>query len=365
MGRPVDVKSGDLLICFAITFGGRVKCRLTLQCIVFVMFLVFFAGSGCYPCFFCVQKLFLCLLRAGVDEQIEETMESFRRRGMKSKGNVISSYLIITVGTVIMAVGIYFFKFPNHFSTGGVSGLSMILTALFPGLTAGQYMMIFNVLLLIIGLLVFGKSFAVKTVYSSVLLSVCTRVFEVVIPLKSPLTEQKLLELIFAIALTAVGSAMIFNERASAGGTDIVAMILKKYTNLDIGKALLCSDIVLAAASLWVFDIETGMFSILGLVMKAFVVDNVIDGINLSKCFTIITDKDEEICKFINQELHRGATVSVCSGAFTGTDRKMIITVLNRGQAVMLKHFIQETDAHAFTVITNSSDILGKGFRNC
>ena len=140
-------------------------------------------------------------------------------------------------------------------------------------------------------------------------------------------------------------------------------MILKKFTNLNIGRALLCSDIILAAASLWVFDISTGMFSILGLVMKAFVVDNVIDGINLSKCFTIITDKDKEICEFINTELHRGATVSVCSGAFTGEDRRMIITVLNRNQAVLLKQFIKKTDKNAFTMITNSSDILGKGFR--
>ena len=280
-----------------------------------------------------------------------------------TKTETLKSYLIITAGTVIMAAGIYFFKFPNNFSTGGVSALSMILTALFPILTAGQYMMIINILLLIVGLLVFGKQFAVKTIYSSLLLSICTRIFEVVIPLAQPLTNEKLLELIFAIGLTAIGSALIFNEAASSGGTDIIAMILKKFTNLNIGRALLCSDIILAAASLWVFDISTGMFSILGLVMKAFVVDNVIDGINLSKCFTIITDKDKEICEFINSELHRGATVSVCSGAFTGEDRKMIITVLNRNQAVLLKQVIKKTDKNAFTMITHSSDILVKGFR--
>ena len=280
-----------------------------------------------------------------------------------NKAETLKSYLVITVGTVIMAAGIYFFKFPNNFSTGGVSALSMILTALFPILTAGQYMMIINVLLLIVGLLVFGKNFAVKTIYSSLLLSICTRIFEVIVPLSQPLTNEKFLELIFAIGLTAIGSALIFNEAASSGGTDIIAMILKKFTNLNIGRALLCSDIILAAASLWVFDISTGMFSILGLVMKAFVVDNVIDGINLSKCFTIITDKDKEICEFINSELHRGATVSVCSGAFTGEDRRMIITVLNRNQAVLLKQFIKKTDKNAFTMITNSSDILGKGFR--
>ena len=283
---------------------------------------------------------------------------------MKEKlQSTLKSYLTITVGTIIMAVGIYFFKFPNNFSTGGVSALSMILTKLFPMMTAAQYMMIFNVLLLAVGLLIFGKTFAVQTVYCSMLLSICTRVLEVVMPLSSPITDQTLLELVYAIGLTAIGSAILFNEGASSGGTDIVAMILKKYTSLDIGKALLYSDIILAVASIWVFDIATGMFSILGLVMKAFVVDNVIDGINLTKCFTIITDKDKEICNFINNELHRGATVSECSGAFTGENRKMILTVLKRGQAVALKRFIKEADPHAFTMITNSSDILGKGFR--
>ncbi len=296
---------------------------------------------------------------------VKMTIFDFTRvKTMKEKlQSTLKSYLTITVGTIIMAVGIYFFKFPNNFSTGGVSALSMILTKLVPILTAAQYMMIFNVLLLIVGLLIFGKTFAVQTIYCSMLLSVCTRVFEVVMPLSAPITNQTLLELVYAIGLTAIGSAILFNEGASSGGTDIVAMILKKYTSLDIGKALLYSDIILAVASIWVFDIATGMFSILGLVMKAFVVDNVIDGINLTKCFTIITDKDKEICDYINNELHRGATISECSGAFTGANRKMILTVLKRGQAVALKRFIKETDPHAFTMITNSSDILGKGFR--
>ena len=195
------------------------------------------------------------------------------------------------------------------------------------------------------------------------LLSICTRVFEIVLPMEAAFTDQKFLELIFAIGLTAVGSAILFNENASSGGTDIVAMILKKYSSLDIGKALLCSDAILAVASAFVFDIETGMFSVLGLVMKAFVVDNVIDSINLTKCFQIITDKDKEICEFITKDLHRGATVSMCTGAFTHDDKRIIITVLNRPQAVALKQYIKSVDPKAFTVITNSSDILGRGFR--
>lgn len=276
---------------------------------------------------------------------------------------VIKSYLIMTVGALIMAMGIYFFKFPNNFSTGGISALSILLSPIITSFSPGQIMMFFNVLLLVVGFLVFGRKFAFKTVYCSLALSVFTRLFEVAIPMDSPFTDQKFLELIFAIGLTAVGSAILFNENASSGGTDIVAMILKKFTSLDIGKALLCSDAILAIASAFIFDIETGMFSVLGLVMKAFVVDNVIESINLTKCFQIITDKDKEICDFITKELHRGATVSLCTGAFTHDNKRIIITVLNRGQAVALKQYIKKVDPKAFTVITNSSDIVGKGFR--
>lgn len=287
---------------------------------------------------------------------LEENMKNKKTSGLLS-------YLIITAGTIVMSAGIYFFKFPNNFSTGGVSALSMLLAAMVPGVTAGQFMMYTNILLLIVGFLFFGRKFAIKTVYSSLLLSFCTRFFEVKFPLASPLTDQTFLELVFAIGLIAVGSAIIFNENASTGGTDIIAMIIKKYSSMNIGRALLCSDFVLASAGFFVFGIETGLYSVLGLVFKAFVVDNIIDGINLSKCFIIITDNNLEVCSYINNELHRGATISACEGAFSNTDKKMIITVLNRMQAVQLKLYLREHDPHAFTVITNSSDIVGKGFR--
>lgn len=296
-----------------------------------------------------------------------KTLSIKQKKGIWAKQTVgvIASYSMISFGTVLMAAGIYFFKFPNHFSTGGVSSLAIILGRIVPLFSEGQYMAVANLLLLIIGLLVFGRNFAFKTVYCSVLLSILTRVFEVVLPLAQPLTNQKMLELVFAIGLTAAGSALIFNEQASSGGTDIVAMILKRFSSLNIGKALLCSDAVLAVCSFFIFDTETGMFSVLGLVLKALVVDNLIDGINLSKCFTIIADEDkaEVICEYIKTDLHRGATVCESQGAFRNEEKRMIITVLNRGQAILLKRYIAKTDPHAFTVITNSSDVLGKGFR--
>lgn len=299
---------------------------------------------------------------------------------MKSKFlDTLKTYLIITIGGLIVACGVYFFSFPNNFSTGGVSSLSILLAKLIGVeiFTPGLIMAVVNVILLIIALIIFGKTFAFKTVYCSLLISLFSLIMEKVLPInKIPnvvvssngtitLTGEPFLELIFAIGCIAVGSAITFSVGASSGGTDIVAMILKKYTNLDISRALFVSDAVLVLASFFIFNIRIGLFSLLGLILKSFIVDIVIDGIYLTKCFYIITSRDNEIVEFINNKLHRGATVSMCTGSFTHEDKKIIITVLSRTQAMQLKTYIQETgDGSDFTIITNSSDIIGKGFRS-
>ena len=278
----------------------------------------------------------------------------------------ILSYIIITIGTAIIAVAIYFFKFPNHFSVGGVSSLAVLLAELFDHtITESQIMSIANIALLIVALIVFGKNFAIKTIYSTVLLSTLTLVFEKVFPLSSPITDQKFLELILTIGGIAIGSAILFSQGASSGGTDVIAMIIKKFTGSEIGTALLISDAVMAISSGFIFpdNPEICLYSIVGLVLKSFIVDNVIDGFNRNKYFIIVTQKEKEACDFIHNILHRGATISKCVGSFTGEEKSMITTVLNRTQAGMLKKYLKEIDPSAFTVITNSSDIVGKGFR--
>lgn len=299
---------------------------------------------------------------------------------MKSKIlDTLKTYLIVTIGGIIVACGVYFFSFPNNFSTGGTSALSVLVAKLVATfapsfaqyITPGLVMMSVNVILLIIALIIFGKDFAFKTIYCSLLISLSSFLLEKFLPITSvtggnpTLTDSPLLELIFAIGCIAVGSAITFSVGASSGGTDIVAMILKKYTNLDISRALLVSDAVLVLASFFIFDLRIGLYSLLGLILKSFIVDTVIDGIYLTKCFYIITSRENEIVEFINNKLHRGATVSMCTGSFTHEDRKIIITVLSRSQAMQLKNYIKETgDGTDFTIITNSSDIIGKGFRS-
>ena len=280
-----------------------------------------------------------------------------------SLGSIAKEYVLLTLGTVIMAVGTYFFKFPNNFSTGGVTGLAVVLARYFPMISRADFVMIFNVALLGLGVAVFGKSFAGKTVYVSLLMSAVTWLMERMIPMAAPMTNQPLLELIFAVSLPAIGSAMLFNLDASSGGTDIVAMVLRKYTSLDIGKALICSDLVITLAACVAFGMETGLFSILGLVMKSLLVDMVLENINTHKYFHIITTKPQAIEEFITSTLHRGATELHGEGAYTHEGRTVLLTVMNRHEAVLLRRYVRQVDPGAFVLIINTGEIVGKGFR--
>lgn len=273
-------------------------------------------------------------------------------------------FLLMTLGIVLVSIGVYFFKFPNNFSMGGVSGLAVILAPLspFPWLTASAINGIINILFLFLGFAMLNRGFGLRTVYCSVLYSLVIQVFEWVCPLNGPLTDEKVLELFFAVIFPALGSAILFNIDASSGGTDIIAMILKKYTGLDVGKALLLSDVVIAGATFLLFDIETGLFSILGLVLKSVLVDSVIESLNRRKNFFIITSNPEVACQYITDELHRGATVWEGQGAYTHEAHWIILTALSRGQAVVLRRFLKEKDPKAFFIIANSSEIFGKGF---
>ena len=264
-----------------------------------------------------------------------------------------------------MAVGIYFFKAPNGFATGGVSGLSILLAKLFPQfLSQAIYMAIINVILLVLGVAILGKECGILTVYCSLMLSLENWLFEFFIPLEAPLTSYPLLELVYAVMLTGIGGAIIFKCKASGGGTDIIALILKKYTSLDVGQALLISDFFIAASTLFIYGVEVGLFSLLGLFAKVFIVDDVLDSMNMCKAFTIITTKPDEIDDFITNELHHGATMYDAVGAYTGENRKVIITACRLSEGIRLRKKAKEIDPHSFIIITKTSEIMGKGFRD-
>lgn len=275
--------------------------------------------------------------------------------------HTLAEYALITASIMLMVVGVYFFKFPNHFAFGGVTGFSTVISAM-TRWSASDFTTIINMALLVLGFLFLGKSFGVKTVYASIVMSVGLSVLERMCPLDRPLTTEPLLELMFAIFLPAISSAILFNIGASSGGTDIIAMILKKHTSLNIGTVLMLVDIASVAASFFVFGPETGLFSTIGLAAKSLVIDDVIENINLCKCFNIICDNPDPICDYIINTLHRSATIYQAQGAFTHHNKTVIMTTMSRGQALKLRGFIRQVEPHAFMLISNSSEIVGKGF---
>lgn len=274
----------------------------------------------------------------------------------------LKEYSMLTIATILLVVGVYVFKFPNNFSFGGVTGISVILAKVFH-LSAGTYNFIINVALLVLGFIFLGASFGIKTVYVSLLSSFGLSALEKFFPMSHPLTSQPVLELVFAIVLPALSAAILFNMDASGGGTDIIAMILKKYTHFDIGMALFLVDFLITLAAFIVFDPETGLFSFCGLMAKSLVIDSAIENINLCKYFTIICNNPDPICDFIHTELDRSATVYQAQGAYSHQNKSVILTVMKRSQAVELRNFVKKTEPTAFIMITNSSEIIGKGFR--
>ena len=293
------------------------------------------------------------------DEPVKERTASMR----KEQKDSLREWLYITAGILIMSAGIYFFKFPNHFSTGGVTGIAIVLGHYIPAITPATLVTIINIALLVLGFAVIGKSFGIRTVYASLLMSGTLQLLEAVCPMAAPMTSQPLVELMFAVGLPAVGSAILFNLDASSGGTDILAMILKKYTALNIGIALLCSDIVITVSACFAFGMETGLFSILGLIIKSLFMDLVLDNLMTKKCFQIITSDPDPIERFITATLHRGATRLQGEGVYTHEGKSLLLTAVSRHEAVLLRNFIRKQDPAAFMIITSSTEIIGKGFR--
>lgn len=284
--------------------------------------------------------------------------------GREMNLKTLKSYLLITLGTVLMAVGVYFFEFTNNFSTGGTAGLAMVISNMTGFLTPAQLSSIFNIFLLVVGLIVLGKAFTVKTIYCTLLFSALLNLFEQFFPMTAPFTSQKTIELLIDMLLVSVGAALIFNEDGSSGGTDVIAMIMKKYTKLNVGKALLIADSVVILLCFSAYGTEIGILSLFAITIRALVVDGAIDSFNSSKFLIIITDKEADILQYIMHDLERGASVvNHCVGAYTNNEKRMIISVMDKREAVKVKKKIKEVDPFAFVIVGTSNDIQGDGFK--
>ena len=267
----------------------------------------------------------------------------------------------LNLGLILTAFAIVAFKTPNHFAFGGTSGVSVILSTLFPTLPVGVFMWIINAILVVLGFIFLERKAILWSVFASFALSAYVSLFELFIPTDVSMTGDMWLDLCFAVILPALGSAIVFDIGASTGGTDILAMILKRRTTLEIGRALLLVDIGIVTIAAFLYGPR--VYCVLGLFAKTLVVDKAIESIHLRKVCTIICSEPRKVEEFIVKHLNRTATISRGYGAFSGNCVTVIMSVLSRREAVQLRRYTRDIDPDAFITIVDSSEIVGKGFR--
>lgn len=275
----------------------------------------------------------------------------------------VAFFLMLNVGLILTAVAMVLFKTPNHLAFGGTTGVAIVLGALFPQLPVSSFMWVLNVALVILGFVFLDRKAMIWSSFASIALSAYVSLFEWIFPVTQSITGDLTLDVCFAVLLPALGSALVFDIGASTGGTDILAMILRKRTDVEIGKALFAVDIAIVCAAAVIYGPRTGLWCILGLVAKTFVVDSAIESIRQRKVCQVICKYPHEVEEFIVRKLGRTATVQTGWGAYSGRRVIILTTVLTRREAMELRLYVRGIDRGAFITIISSSEIIGQGFR--
>lgn len=278
---------------------------------------------------------------------------------MKKKLNyadIVKETAILTVAVAIIAAAVYFFLVPSHTSVSSISGLGIVLSNFVP-LQLSAITMILNVVLLIIGFFTCGREFGVKTVYTSVMLPLFLRLFEIIFPDFGSMTDSQELDVLCYVLVVSVGLSILFNRNASSGGLDIVAKIMNKYLHMELGKAMSLSGMCVALSAALVYDKKTVVLSILGTYFNGIVLDHFIFDHNIKRRVCIITKKEEELRQFIIHDLHSGATIYEAIGAYNMEKRREIITIVDKGEYQKLMKFINQEDPKAFITVYNVSNM--------
>lgn len=263
---------------------------------------------------------------------------------------------ILTGAVAIIAAAVYFFLVPSHASVSSISGLGIVLANFVP-LPLSAITMILNVVLLVIGFLTCGREFGAKTVYTSILLPAFIGLFERLFPNLGSLTDSQELDVLCYILVVSVGLSILFNRNASSGGLDIVAKIMNKYLHMDLGKAMSLSGMCVALSAALVYDKKTVVLSVLGTYFNGLVLDHFIFDNNIKRRVCIITGKEEELRRFIIEDLHSGATVYESSGAYNMQKRREIITIVDKAEYQKLMSYMNREDPQAFITVYTVSDM--------
>jgi uncharacterized membrane-anchored protein YitT (DUF2179 family) len=278
---------------------------------------------------------------------------------MKEK---IEQFILINIGLLIMAAGLYVFLIPADLAVGGVTGLAMVIQNYFPSINIGLLMIAFNIVLFTLAFIVIGTEFGGLTIYCSFALSGMIGLFEWFIPIENPIVGDIILNLIFGIVIQGIGMALVFYQNASTGGTDIVAKIIHKFTRIDIGKSLFMSDALITLMAGLAFGLTLGLYAFVGILINGLVIDKVIAGFETKIQVMIISEKHKIINAYIHEHLNRGSTVLNGSGGFSRNEKSIINCVLSRKECMALKHFIKENDPCAFMTMNFVHEVYGEGF---
>ena len=272
----------------------------------------------------------------------------------------IKEYLLTTIGVALTAIALEYFFFPCDIAAGGVSGIGLVVNKV-SGLDTSIVVLVLNILLFILAFIVLGKSFGAKSIYATVMLSVFMWIIEKLKP--GILTENMFLASVFGSILLGMGAAIVFHQGASTGGTSIIAAIISKFTPIGIGISVLLTDSFVCLLAISVFGVDKGLFGFFSVILIGLIIDKFIDGFNTCKQVFIITSKEKEIVNHIIKNIDRGCTVLNGNGGYTGSDVKIIYTVLNSNQFIALKKHVKEIDPAAFLTVNDSTEVLGEGFK--
>ncbi len=269
---------------------------------------------------------------------------------------IIEETLILTVAVAVIAAAVFFFLVPSHASVSSISGLGIVLSNFIP-LPLSAITMILNVLLLIVGFFTCGREFGIKTVYTSIMLPLFLGIFERILPDYESMTGSQELDVICYILVVSVGLSILFNRNASSGGLDIVAKIMNRYLHMDLGRAMSLSGMCVALSAALVYDKKSVVLSILGTYFNGIVLDHFIFDHNIKRRVCIITEKEEDLRKFIVDDLHSGATIYESIGAYNMQKRNEIITIVDKGEYQKLMNYMNREDPKAFITVYNVSDM--------
>lgn len=273
----------------------------------------------------------------------------------------VKEYLYVALGTFLVCLGVYYFLAPDHLAAGGVSGFSIVLNYV-TGLPISIVSLIINAILLIVGFIFLGREFGSKTILSIILFSFYMFLFETFYPYKNPISDELLVNLFGGIIIAGSGLAIVLNQNASTGGTDIIAKILNKYCNLSLGVGFLVADAFVVTSSLITFGISKGIAGALGWFLNSIVINYFVDGLTVKREVVIISKHSEIIRKFIMSDVSRGITIYKAQGGYTNENKDIIVTILAKNEYFILKKKLKQIDPDVFMIVRSVHEVLGRGF---